>query len=168
MPEGADDEERVMVVAPDDDDRLEDTINTRRRAAALRELRAHQKDLLDDVGTIEVHDLAHVLAAKEAGIPCEDVYDHNVGWMEKELLYEHLPALDDLGVIEFDLAAATVTVTPALKMFDVVLQGSNLGSLNNPLTRLPGGRVGWISGREYEERAAEEEEHQRDTETGDE
>jgi hypothetical protein len=95
-------------------DALFDVLSNHRRRYAIHSLKQHER-------TTSIGDLAEQVAAWENGVPRVDLSAAERKRVYTALQQFHLPKMDATGVIEFDDARGTVTLTAAADGLDVYL-----------------------------------------------
>lgn len=97
-------------------DDLFDVLSNPRRRYALHMLRS------EDEVELELGDMAEQVAAWENGTTIEELSACERKHVYTALQQRHLPRMDDMGVVEFDRRAGTVTPTDTLSEFDIYLE----------------------------------------------
>lgn len=95
-------------------DDMFDVLSNPRRRYALHVLRTE--------GEVALGDVAEQVAAWENGTTVEEVSASERKHAYTALQQRHLPRMDDMGVVEFDRRAGTVTPTDALGEFEIYLE----------------------------------------------
>ncbi|MFC6961240.1 DUF7344 domain-containing protein [Halocatena marina] len=70
----------------------------------------------------ELGELAEQVAAREQGIPVEQVTAQQRKRVYTSLQQTHLPALDEAGVIDFETARGTIEMTKKMQELDIYLE----------------------------------------------
>jgi predicted transcriptional regulator len=120
--EGSEGQGSDAPVAHPTENELFDVLSNRRRRYALHVLTRRD-------GAVELGPLAEQVAAWENGVVVDEVTPAERKRVYTALQQSHLPKLDDVGVVDFDKRAGTITPTPAFEQLDVyldVVQGSDI------------------------------------------
>ncbi|MFC4249263.1 hypothetical protein ACFOZ7_20415 [Natribaculum luteum] len=93
------------------------TLSNRRRRRALRYLIQHRND-----ETVRMRDLSEWIAAEENGVSRGQVTYKQRKRVYTSLYQSHLPALHRDGIVDYDRARGTVSLTPVATEFDTYLE----------------------------------------------
>ncbi|MCW8171867.1 hypothetical protein D8S78_00240 [Natrialba swarupiae] len=91
------------------------TLSNRRRRLVLTYLGRHRER------TVRLRDLSEWIAAEENGVPIAEVSYKQRKRVYTSLYQSHLPTLHRDGIVEYNQARGTITLTPTASALDVYL-----------------------------------------------